>query len=105
MDITGLGTEVFDKYMQALLAIHHILSSHLPVESLQPVTPRSEKGDLILSSHNRYYTLQQDIQDPIIDFEKSIDPMGVLLANKPVDAEYTEDNRVEYFQRHTDVSE
>ncbi|GJE97601.1 hypothetical protein PsYK624_138220 [Phanerochaete sordida] len=102
--ITGLGADVFDKYMEALISIHHVLGLYLPHDALLPLKTEEERGDLAIYSHNRYYTLQENIQEAIIDFDKTIDPNDVLRANKPVNAEYTEDNKVEYFEQHTDIS-
>lgn len=102
--ITGLGIPSFEEYVQAQIAVHHVLSRHLPKDSLVCVQTQVENKDFTMSAHNRYYTPRYKGEDEVLDFDDTMDPLGCLKLNKPHGAAYTDDNKVLYFERHTDTS-
>ena len=100
--LTGLGSTEFDSAARAVLQIHTTFSATLPEETLLSWKPTRDAGFVCLQFANRYFKTKDDRDPTVIELDKEVDPSGMLQSKCPA-GEHTEDNRVLYFERRTDI--
>ncbi|KAI0083213.1 hypothetical protein BDY19DRAFT_900618, partial [Irpex rosettiformis] len=99
--LTGLGCELFDRSVKAVIEFHSRLASHLPTDSLTSWKPLVVDQFLCLELSNRYVTPSHLAASyDSATFDESIDPFGLLRAK--VIGQRTDDNIVLYYERILD---
>ena len=96
--LTGLGCDAFDLCATAILEIYQVFSSQLPPQALQPWTPSTENGYLVLELSNRYFS-DQEVVDEEIPLTDVWGPLHLLRNWMPSDARHSRDNEVLYYER------
>lgn len=97
--LTGLGNADFENCVRAVVELHSRFASHLPGDTLQPLTRIVDDDHLCLEFSNRFFT-PEHLATPYesVPFSDLVDPFG-LLAAKAEGLHHTEDNEVLYFER------
>lgn len=114
MQITGLGTAMFQQYIDRLQDLHEMFSRCLPEGSLDPLNLSSCIFSHSASQHThscidlstRYFTAKNE--DPINSpqpINPLIDPKGYLAAVGDENFFYGIDNEVLYFRITSDTKE
>lgn len=96
--LSGLGLDAFDQCATAILEIQQVLSTHLPANTLQPWSPKVERGCMTIEVANRYFS-DQEIADEDEVLGDAIDPLHLLRNRMPSNARHTRDNEVLYYER------
>jgi hypothetical protein len=101
VQITGLGTPIFQKCVDKLLQIHALVTSYMPDGSLEPYSLPFLEGHPCLDVSTRYFTSR--IDDPmgeIVPFSNYVDPRGdlqsVMMTNDNLF--HGVDNKVLYYR-------
>ena len=78
-----------------------MIHSALPSQSHQEWKPQMDNSMLTLGFTNRYFTPQKDVEsEDIKKFPNTIDPFNILQEiGQKKDGVYTEDNKVQYYER------
>ena len=97
--ITGLGIDMFDQYITAILRLYDLFKSYLPEGSIEPWMPSMEQNTFVLDIHNRYLTWKSNLVGKALEFDSTLDPTGIFTRRIPSDATYSEESQVLYFER------
>lgn len=79
--LTGSGTPIFEKGVQALLDVQAFFECYIPANKLDECTI-IEKCDTVLGIHvsNQHFTPRQEAPaEEAIPFSAEVDPSGLLL--------------------------
>jgi hypothetical protein len=102
--ITGFGEDQFKQALTELEAVHLKMSNSFPDGRLETFQPAMFGAHFAIEANTRYFnhrnTISADVQQ--VDFLDGFDPEGMLVRMTGNDFVHTEDNRVDYFQTHSD---
>ncbi|TFK60473.1 hypothetical protein BDN72DRAFT_720916, partial [Pluteus cervinus] len=106
--LTGIGTPVFEKSVQALAEIATTFNRQFPEGQMIPWHPLPSclAGGQSIVFSNRYFTRRKDgpLMKPVA-FDQNIDPKGFLSRGIGPHIIHTEENQVKYFRCEKDDEE
>lgn len=93
----------FTEVLTGVARVHKYFQDILPADKLEPFAPSSFEGDLVLSSHTRYFTPSRHLQFTMSQpFGPGVDPYGDLAKIGGQAYIHTEDNIVQYLAKKND---
>ncbi|KAF9470570.1 hypothetical protein BDN70DRAFT_902002 [Pholiota conissans] len=96
--ITGLGSDLFDNYVQNMEHIYLTFSNHFPDGKLDKWEPAMYQGVMAFDAHARYFTQKHFVpSSESIPFHSTVDPDGNLESMRGEDMVHAADNEVDYF--------
>ncbi|TFK59912.1 hypothetical protein BDN72DRAFT_780099, partial [Pluteus cervinus] len=105
--LTGLGTPMFEKSVQALAEIATVFNRQFPEGQMIPwhSSPSCLADGQSIVFSNRYFTRRKDgpLMKPV-PFDQDVDPRGFLSRATNSQIIHTEENKVKYFRREKDTN-
>ena len=96
--LAGLGAESFNTLVERMDEIHMMFLNHLPSGTLNESTPSYYRDEVVITSHNRYFTAARWVPNqPRIEFNHKVDPDGHLKSLSNEEFVHIDDNEVEYY--------
>ena len=100
--LVGMGAKPFDEAEAGLVAIHQKLDGFYQAKALMPWVADSVNEHFTLSFSNQYLTPVHLTQNqPHLDPDPIIDPIGILSRAAKQLGVYLEDNQVLYYEQES----
>lgn len=100
IQITGLGSELFNRQLEKIKQTFNIFSREFREGALDPLSTDMYGRYPAFSVSQRYFTLRKnDPNSAVREFTSAIDPRGILAALSSDSMFHSENNVVEYYWR------
>lgn len=100
-NITGLGSPLFEQYIEKTIQIHIAFANNFPDDALEHWQYGNYAGSKSLEAQTRYFDRRGASTDPTdtISFDHFVDPEGVLQSMIGDGFYHGTDNHVDYKSR------
>jgi hypothetical protein len=98
IQLTGLGTPMFETCIERVRQAHDLFYRHLPSNSFEPLNLDTFLDSTCLNFATRYFTSRHD--DPLgtgLPFGNNVDPYGILKSMVTERYFHGADNKVFYY--------
>jgi hypothetical protein len=102
VSLTGLGTEKFERSIDAIIHIHTLFSRTFKDGLLDPWLLSAFKDHNAIDISNRYFTSRRQSPNAVqLPFHNLVDPDRILEGMVDGDIVHSEENDVQYFELDT----